>query len=379
MSLTAHARLVFAVFAFATWLSEGGLAADFDVPTLNAEKVFPGTTLFSVTADFRGQKIVETDMEGNTRWSYAIPNSLRGDKGFLLDVNLLDNGHILFTLHGAGIFEITREGDVVWSHGDPAASHDADRLANGNTLYNRGWVAKGEAVALEVTPEGKTVWSWDGLAAFDRPQFAEIDEEGWMHVNSVSRLPNGNTLISIRNFNTVVEVSEDGDVVWSITFGAPGGKGFPATKGRIKGARNHEPELLENGNLLVALRNPHRFVELDRERKSIVWQWEHPDGHEALQTNREANRLPNGNTLVSSQDRLYEVTRDGEIVWQLNAPRQGDNRRKFHKGDPHRPRRQDVRRLTKTWEALLVANPVHSSGRRRRIGVVAEADLRQQP
>ncbi|MDP7666434.1 MAG: hypothetical protein QF738_00055, partial [Rhodospirillales bacterium] len=58
---------------------------------------------------------------------------------------------------------------------------------------------------------------------------------------------------------------------------------------------------------------------------------EHPDGHEALQTNREANRLPNGNTLVSSQDRLYEVTRGGKIVWQLNAPPQGDNRRKFHK------------------------------------------------
>ena len=31
------------------------------------------------------------------------------------------------------------------------------------------------------------------------------------------------------------------------------------------------------------------------------------------------------------KDRLYEVTRDGEIVWQLNAPPRGDNRRKFHK------------------------------------------------
>ena len=136
---------------------------------------------------------------------------------------------------------------------------------------------------------------------------------------------------SIRNFNTVVEVNESGDVVWSITFRASGGKGFPATKGHIKGSRNHEPELLENGNLLLALRVPHRFVELDRKSKTIVWQWEHPDGHQALMTNREANRLPNGNTLVSSQDRLYEVSREGEIVWQLNAPSRGDNRRKFHK------------------------------------------------
>ena len=88
---------------------------------------------------------------------------------------------------------------------------------------------------------------------------------------------------------------------------------------------------MENGNLFVALRRPQRFVEIDRTRKTIVWEWEHPDGHRALKTNREANRLPNGNTLVSSQDRLYKVTRDGELVWQVNAPNSGQNRRKFHK------------------------------------------------
>jgi outer membrane protein assembly factor BamB len=184
---------------------------------------------------------------------------------------------------------------------------------------------------VEVTPGGKSVWSWNGLAAFDRPPFADVEREGWMHVNSLTRLANGNTLISIRNFNTVVEVNKGGDVVWSITFRASVGKGFPATEGPIKGAANHEPEVLQNGNLLIALRRPHRFVELDRKTKSIVWQWQHPDGPRALKTNREANRLPNGNTLVSSQDRLYEVTRDGEIVWQVNAPPGGDNRRKFHK------------------------------------------------
>ena len=331
MIVPTNARMVIAVFAFAAGLAKGGLADDFDVPTLNAERVFPGTTLFSVTADFDSQKIVETDMKGHPVWSYAIPNALKREKGMLLDVNLLDNGHILFTLHHAGIFEITREGKVVWSHLEPEASHDADRLPNGNTLFNRGWAKKGEPVAVEVTPDGKTVWNWNGLAAFDRPPFTNVDREGWMHVNSLTRLANGNTLISIRNFNTVVEVNGSGDVVWSITFRASGGKGFPATEGQIKGAANHEPELLENGNILLALRRPHRFVEIDRESKTIVWQWEHPKGHKAIRTNREANRLPNGNTLVSSQDRLYEVTRDGEIVWQVNAPSGGNNRRKFHK------------------------------------------------
>ena len=318
------------VFLLTVCLAPTAWAGDFKVPILNAEKVFPGTTLFSVTADFDGQKIVEVDMTGKTVWSFPIPRSLKGNKGMLLDVNLLGNGHILLTLHHAGIFEITRKGDVVWSHKDPEASHDADRLANGNTLYNRGWAKKGKPVAVEVTPAGKTVWSWTGLAAFDRPPFADVDKEGWMHVNSLTRMANGNTLVSIRNFNTVVEVNQAGDVVWSITFRSKGDHGFPATEGNIKGVRNHEPELLENGNLLLCLRRPHRFVEIDRESKTVVWEWQHPDGHRGLKTNREANRLPNGNTLGSSQDRLYEVTPDGEIVWQVNAPR-GKQRRKFHK------------------------------------------------
>jgi len=324
-------RFAAAVVALTACLSPAGLADDFEVVILNRDKVFPGTTLFTLTADFESQRIVETDMAGKVLWNYPIPDSVKGDKGFLLDVNLLDNGHILFTLHGAGIFEITRAGDLVWSHQDPEASHDADRLANSNTLYNRGWAAKGEAAAVEVSPEGKTVWSWDGVAAFDRPPFADVDRDGWMHVNSLTRLAGGNTLISIRNFNTVVEVDRGGQVVWSITFRSRGGKGFPATEGEIKGSANHEPELLDNGNLLLALRRPHRFVEVDRQNEYIVWEWQHPDGHRALRTNREANRLPNGNTLVSSQDRLYEVTRGGEIVWQVNAPTEGDNRRKFHK------------------------------------------------
>lgn len=287
MPPTWRCRLPIAVLALVIGLSTAGLADGLEVPVLDPEKVFPGTTLLSVTADFESQRIVEIDMAGKVLWSYPIPESLKRDKGFLLDVNLLDNGHVMFTLHGAGIFEITRQ--------------------------------------------GKVVWSWDGVAAFDHPPFADVDKEGWMHVNSLTRLANSNTLISIRNFNTVVEVDKGGDVFWSVTFRSRGGKGFPATDGPIKGAGNHEPELLENGNLLLALRKPHRYIEVDRESKTIVWKWSHPDGKRAMKTNREANRLPNGNTLVSSRDRLYEVTRDGEIVWQVNAPSGGKNRRKFHK------------------------------------------------
>ena len=83
--------------------------------------------------------------------------------------------------------------------------------------------------------------------------------------------------------------------------------------------------------MLLALRRPNRFVEFDFETQQIVWSWEHPGGGRELRTNREANRLPNGNTHGSAGNKLIEIAPDGTIVWQMLAPAGGKNHRKFHK------------------------------------------------
>jgi hypothetical protein len=183
----------------------------------------------------------------------------------------------------------------------------------------------------EIDLSGNIVWSWKGLADYDREPFAAIDSEGWMHVNSVSRLKNGNTLISMRNFNTVAEVGPDGRVVQDWTFKGKDKRTGVQTQGKIKGVRNHEPEILENGNMLLALRMPNRFVEFNLKTQEVVWSWTHPGGGRALRTNREANRLPNGNTLGSAGNKLVEIAPDGTIVWQMIAPGGSKNHRKFHK------------------------------------------------
>ena len=74
-----------------------------------------------------------------------------------------------------------------------------------------------------------------------------------------------------------------------------------------------------------------KLVEWDKNTKEIVWSWTHPDGRRELRTNREANRLPNGNTLGSASNKLIEIAPDGTIVWQM-VTFGGDNKhRKFHK------------------------------------------------
>ena len=140
---------------------------------------------------------------------------------------------------GHGIFEINRKGRLIWSHLDPKVSHDADRLPNGNTLYVYGNNdQKTDAQVKEVDPKGKLVWSWYAKGEFDRPPYQDVYDQGWMHTNAVTRMANGNTLISPRNFNCLVEVDPQGHVTRII--------------GEEYLRRQHDPEVLPNGNILVA-------------------------------------------------------------------------------------------------------------------------------
>jgi len=313
-------------------LGVSAFAGDYKVTHLQPDKVFKGTTLLADMSDPRRAKVVEVDFDGNIVWSFSPPRSMfGGGRGGVLDAALLESGNILITVTGSGIYEINRDGKIVWSHKDPEASHDADRLPNGNTLYNLGWQDKGQDVVREIDPGGKLVWSWKGLEDYDREPFADIEHEGWMHVNSVTRLHNANTLVSMRNFNTVAEVAPNGRVVRDWTFKGKDKKTGLKTKGAIIGARNHEPEILANGNMLLALRQPNRFVEFNLQSQDVVWSWQHPGGDRELRTNREANRLPNGNTLGSAGNKLVEIAPDGTLVWQMVAPGGGKNHRKFHK------------------------------------------------
>ncbi|MCJ7606163.1 MAG: hypothetical protein MUO19_09070 [Dehalococcoidales bacterium] len=57
-------------------------------------------------------------------------------------------------------------------------------------------------------------------------------------------------------------------------------------------------------------------VELDPKTGKIVWQ--SPKFEQDVATPvRDANRLPNGNTLVTGSTEIIEVSPKGEIVWRL--------------------------------------------------------------
>ena len=96
-------------------------------------------------------------------------------------------------------------------------------------------------------------------------------------------------------------------------------------RGELSGP--HDATLLANGNILVfdngLGRRWSRVVEVDPLSRRIVWEYRAPEPTSFYTGTRGATqRLSNGNTLIteSRAGRAFEVTRNGEIVWDYRNP-----------------------------------------------------------
>ncbi len=300
--------------------------AAYKITTHDSSKAYQGTTIFADTSSST-HKIVEVDMDGNIIWEYKIPISLyrgrQGKRNGLNDVELLNNGNILFNIQLVGAYEINRNGEVLWQHIDNQMSHDIDRLNNGNTLYVQGWVDKGEKHVVEVDGEGNEVWSWDGMGDYNKKPFSKHNFQGWIHVNAVTRTGDGNTFISLRNFNRFIQVNKNGELVREKIFGGKKGKLLKKKIGP------HDPEVLSNGNILVPLTAVNKVIEVGSEGK--VWEYNDPIGRKPSTSIRDANRLPNGNTLIAKYNKIVELDKNGNIVWELVVPSVRHSKKDHHK------------------------------------------------
>lgn len=286
------------------------LSGRYQVEIYNPAKVYGGTTIFGDTSDPANPVIVEVDMAGKVVWSYALPDWMvnTGSPGHAaIDVNWLpEKDTILLGVPYEGIFEVNRAKRIVWSYYRRAVSHDVDRLPNGNTLAAWGMGEDStDPEAFEIDPSGRMVWEWHA-APHLRGYRRWFPREGYTHTNSVIRLKDGNTLISLRNFFMLVEVNRAGKIVWKLEhlFTTP-----------------HDPEELPNGDILVNTRDPEVIREYDRSGR-VVWESYPPD---AL-TIRYNHVLPNGNIIFVERRSIVEMTRRGEIVWRLRLEGVGTGR-----------------------------------------------------
>lgn len=124
----------------------------------------------------------------------------------------------------------------------------------------------------------------------------------------------GQVIICIRNLHLIAVLDIDkSEFVW---MWGPGHLDYP-----------HHPTLLDNGNILIfdngKRKKISRVIELDPTDYEIDWQYYGtPPKSFFSDTRGAAQRLPNGNTLItdSRKGRVFEVTKDGEIVWDYYSP-----------------------------------------------------------
>ena len=306
------------------------------VTILKREKCDDSITLYSSRLTEEAHLI---DLDGTEVHQWAFPQD-----GMWHYAEMLPNGNLVAIIkeaegaHPGVIFELDWDSNLVWK-ADVAAHHDFDRLSNGNTLVVcREYVTDEEIrpgdlksdVILELEPGGKTVWEWHAhehareMAGMVHITFPRAERD-WGHMNTVESLPDGpaakdsrfragNVLFSCRTIDTIGVIDRDtGDLAWAWGPGVLD--------------KQHMPTMLPNGHILVydnglaAKRT--RILEIDPITCDIVWQYEADPPSSFFSPSRGSNqRLPNGNTFVADSDsgRLFEVTPDGEMVWEFFTP-----------------------------------------------------------
>jgi len=289
----------------------------FTTETYDEDALQPGTLFFSDGSDQTAPRVVEVDRAGKVQWQWVVPAELV-NSNTIMDSTPTPEGGALLVVDAIGVLEVDHAGDIIARYDSLLPSHDVDLLDNGNWLVTNGWSRKGEPHFMEVTPEGDIAWSWDGLDQYDTEPFDIVYREGWIHANAAERLDDGSTLVSLRNFNRVALLDSVGDVEWEVVFSHIEPEAQAADLFDVaKGVNPHEPELTPDGTLLVAVHQPNVVLEVDLATREVIWSWSaEVDGATKI---RDVNRLPNGNTLVTSTEAVLELDPTGTVIWRLDA------------------------------------------------------------
>jgi len=292
------------------------------------------------------------DMQGKVlhRWHHSFEQAFPGrklpkntvDTGFYRRVHLFDDGALLAIFEGQGMIKLDRDSKLLWAY--PARTHHDVQVMDDGTIYvltRRSEMARRISPerpilhdAIDVLrPDGKRIRRVSILGAIERSRFANVLPRvhhggDIFHTNTLKildgrhahRLPafaKGNALISILMLNMIAVVDmKRGEVVWAMSDGWH---------------HQHEPVLLDSGNMLLFDNGRERFsrvVEFDPVTQQTLWQYGGRGIDFYSRTCGTAQRLSNGNTLITETDqgRAFEVTRDSKIVWEFHTPqRAGDD------------------------------------------------------
>jgi hypothetical protein len=323
---------------------------------------------YNIYCDRLNSSVVLMDMEGNTvhTWTYPDEKPRHWDHAVMLP-----DGGVVVIRKFYDVLRLDWESNLVWrskidSHHELTPLPDGTILVAARELHiHRGLRVRFPAIVrLDETGREIGRWStydhldeikkifdqrsfidtildslieeginpetWEPLTARAESAKAEID--AWplrydqFHLNTISIIPEtpageadrrfeaGNMLVCFRNVNQIAVLSGDrGEILWA--WG----------EGELEWP--HHPTVVQDGNILIfdngTRRKYSRLIELNPLSEEIEWEYvADPPSDFFTPEKGSSQRLPNGNTLICEGDkgRSFEITREGEVVWEWFNP-----------------------------------------------------------
>jgi len=231
-------------------------------------------------------------------------------------------------------------------------------------------------VILELDKNGRELQRfslWDHLKEFQQfhrkleldmppthiiPESHRKDKSVWggnydyYHLNSLSIIPDnalkdkhpafrpGNWLIAFRHGSMIFILDQDTkQILWRAIY--------DQISDKLEGP--HTPIMLPDGNILLLdngrYRKWSRVLEINPIDLQVVWEYREKDFYTVSQGS--VQELPNGNMLVTEAEpgRVFELTRDKEMVWEYYHP---DKQNKENSTDKKKwGRRQEIYRMVR--------------------------------
>jgi hypothetical protein len=248
--------------------------------------------------------------------------------------------------HLGGGYTMLREydfdGKLLWSYDNPAIHHDFHVKENGNILLPE-WVVLPEDLAkpvrgglrnrrknqppmlgddlIEIDRTGQVVARhhiWQYLHP-RRDPIQPLEGRGeWTHVNALDLTAAGHIAISCRaNSRVAIIDPATQKLVWKLT--------------EPEISMQHHVTCLDNGNIQIfdnGMNKPDdlpysRVIEVDPKTSKVVWEYKANPPQQFFSAHiSRAQRLKLGNVFIceGNSARLFEVTRNNEVVWEWISP-----------------------------------------------------------
>jgi hypothetical protein len=266
-----------------------------------------------------------------------------------LDVDYISEGpyagSYLVTDNIGKVLIVDEELNTLWESDIPERFvHESEMMPNGNVMVAD--TATGRVFEIDINDPDSLVWMWDPtnpddinwteLAitagwSQDALEYVQNPSGDWTHTNDAewvngSRL--GRTydslLISIRNFNLILEVNytDTKEVIW--WYGEP--EDFDTLN------HQHNPDIRDNGNIIICDSENRRVIEVDYDTKDIVWEFHLDFPRGELRWARDCDDIGNDTYMItdSNNGRIFFVNRTTRTIiqefggWYLAQPYEAD-------------------------------------------------------